>query len=81
MICVWNAPLALKFGRLRLTCDGFLFRFSLVWTVGGDVDEDGRKKFDTILRKLLVGDVPSELKPYMKGKEQKVTQLFPEGRQ
>ena len=51
-----------------------LFLFSLVWSVGADSDEAGKKMFDTTLRKLLIGDVPDELKPYMKGKEQKVGQ-------
>jgi len=57
-----------------------LFLFSLVWAVGGVVDEDGRKKFDSTLRKILVGDVPAHLKVYMKGAARKVTQLFPEGK-
>jgi len=57
-----------------------LFLFSLVWTVGAVVDMEGRKKFDNILRKLLVGDPPAELKPFMKGAARKVTQLFPEGK-
>ncbi|KAK3261578.1 hypothetical protein CYMTET_29517 [Cymbomonas tetramitiformis] len=58
-----------------------LFLFSLVWSLGGDLDDEGRKTFDKMLRRMLVGDIPAELKPYSKGTQQKVTQLFPEGRQ
>ena len=57
-----------------------LFLFSLVWTIGGNVDDDGRRRFDGALRKLLVNDPPAELKPFVKAPAQKVTQLFPEGR-
>lgn len=57
-----------------------LFLFALVWTVGGNVDDEGRRKFDAALRKLLVNDPPPDLKPYVKSPAQKLTQLFPEGR-
>lgn len=32
-----------------------LFLFSLVWTVGGIIDADSRKKFDLFYRNLLMG--------------------------
>ena len=56
-----------------------LFLFSLVWTVGGNVDDEGRRKFDKALRALMVNDPPADLKPYIKAPAQKLTQLFPEG--
>lgn len=57
-----------------------LFLLSLVWSVGGGSDEDGRKKFDACLRKLLVNDVPPELKLYVTHPAVKITAPFPEGR-
>ena len=41
------------------------FLFALVWSVGGNTDEEGRKQFDAQLRKVLAGDVPTDLKHYM----------------
>lgn len=32
-----------------------LFLFALVWTVGGIIDTDSRKKFDLFYRNLLLG--------------------------
>ena len=56
-----------------------LFLFALVWSVGASVDQEGRVRFDATLRKLLIGDVPDELKPWMTKPARKVTQLIPEG--
>lgn len=42
-----------------------VFLFALVWSVGGNTDDEGRKVFDRILRKMLVNDTPSDLKPYV----------------
>ena len=56
-----------------------LFLFALVWSVGASVDQEGRVRFDATLRKLLIGDVPDELKPWMTSPARKVTQLIPEG--
>ena len=42
-----------------------VFLFALVWSVGGNTDDEGRKVFDRILRKMLVNDAPPELKPYV----------------
>ena len=40
-----------------------LFLFSLVWTVGGTVTGDSRKKFDVYFRTLLSGTDPDHPKP------------------
>ena len=57
-----------------------IFLFALVWSVGACTDEAGRAEFDSTLRRLLVGDVPAELKPWMGGPSVPITQLFPEGK-
>ena len=45
-----------------------LFLFSLVWGIGAIIgDTKGRAVLDKHLRKLLVGDPDSELKPFIKG--------------
>ena len=57
-----------------------LFLFSLVWSCGANTDVEGRKQFDSLLRRLLVNDTPADLKVFMKAPAVKVTQLFPEGK-
>lgn len=57
-----------------------LFLFSLVWSVGGNTDEEGRRRFDQCLRKLITNDAPPELKPFVTGAFVKLTQPFPEGK-
>ena len=42
-----------------------VFLFALIWSVGGNTDDEGRKVFDRILRKMLVNDAPPDLKPYV----------------
>jgi len=75
--------------RLKLQYDeplsNFAFKFNLrrynsVWSIGASVDEEGRKKFDSMLRKLLVNDPPAALKMWMTSPARKVTQLIPEVR-
>lgn len=66
--------------RITVWLESF-FLFSLVWSLGASVNEEGRRKFDVHLRKLLMGEPPEELKLYMKASGKKVTQLFPEGKQ
>jgi dynein heavy chain len=58
-----------------------LFLFSLVWSIGAAVDEDGRGLFDKALRGLLVGNVPDELQAFMTKDlplHKKVTQPIPD---
>lgn len=44
-----------------------LFLFAVVWTIGGNTDDEGRKRFDTILRKLIINDAPPEMQQYVTG--------------
>ena len=55
-----------------------LFLFALVWSIGASVDQEGRVKFDAMLRQLLAGDVPEELKIWMTAEPRKVTKLIPD---
>lgn len=57
-----------------------IFLFSLVWSIGANTSEEGRKQFDSVLRKILVNDPPADIKPYIRAVPVKITQLFPEGR-
>jgi hypothetical protein len=45
------------------------FLFSLVWSIGANTDDEGRRTFDGLLRKLLAGDAPPELAAYVKAPE------------
>ncbi|XP_071879956.1 dynein axonemal heavy chain 3 isoform X2 [Anas platyrhynchos] len=53
-----------------------LFLFALVWTIGGTIDADSRKKFDLFYRNLLMGQDDENPRP----KTVKVTRsnIFPE---
>lgn len=53
-----------------------LFLFALVWTVGGIIDADSRKKFDLFYRNLLLGMNDEHPRP----KSVKLTRnnIFPE---
>lgn len=53
-----------------------LFLFALVWTIGGTIDADSRKKFDVFYRNLLMGMVDENPRP----KSVKLTKnnIFPE---
>ncbi len=55
------------------------FLFSVVWSVGANTDEEGRRRFDTAIRKLLAGDPPAELAAWVKAPAVKVAVPFPEG--
>ena len=57
-----------------------LFLFSLVWSVGGNTDDEGRKRFDASLRRLLAADVPPDLKQYATGTYVKVNVPIPDGK-
>jgi hypothetical protein len=45
------------------------FLFSLVWSIGANTDDEGRKTFDGLLRKLLAGDASPELAAFVKAPE------------
>ncbi|NXN95540.1 DYH3 protein, partial [Rhinopomastus cyanomelas] len=53
-----------------------LFMFSLVWTVGGIIDADSRKKFDLFYRNLLMGK--NEENPCPKSVKLTRNTVFPE---
>lgn len=57
-----------------------LFLFSVVWSVGGNTDSNGRAAFNTTLRRVINNDVPESLQVYATGKALKVNQMFPETR-
>jgi dynein heavy chain len=40
-----------------------MFLFSLIWTVGGTMDGDSRKKFDAYFRNIVSGTDPNHPKP------------------
>lgn len=42
------------------------FLFALVWSLGANTDDEGRRRFDGALRRLLAGDVPPELAAFVK---------------
>lgn len=56
------------------------FLYSLVWSLGGNTDEDGRRKFDAYLRKLIVNDPPQDLLPFLGQTPVKIGVPLPEGR-
>ncbi|GLI65190.1 hypothetical protein VaNZ11_008652 [Volvox africanus] len=57
------------------------FLFSLVWSVGGLTDAEGRARFDMHLRKVLAHDPAPEVSPFIApNTPHKVTAPFPEGR-
>lgn len=45
------------------------FLFSLVWSIGANTDDEGRKTFDGLLRKLLAGDAPPQLADFITAPE------------
>lgn len=66
--------------QLATLMQGF-FLFSLVWSVGGLTDAEGRGRFDAQLRRVLAHDPAPEVAPYVaSGAPTKVTAPFPEGR-
>jgi len=60
-----------------LTCQ---FLFALVWSLGGNTDDEGRRRFDSCLRQVLSNDPPPELKAWCTGTPIKVATPFPEGK-
>ena len=53
-----------------------LFLFSLVWTIGGTIDGDGRQKFDHYFRTLISGTDNEHPKP--KTSKLSKSNVFPE---
>lgn len=53
-----------------------LFLFALVWTVGGIIDADSRKKFDLFYRNLLTG--MNDENPRPKSVKLGKSHIFPE---
>ncbi|NXU08026.1 DYH3 protein, partial [Pardalotus punctatus] len=54
-----------------------LFLFALVWTIGGIMDADSRRKFDSFYRSLLMG--MSDENPRPKSVKLNQNHIFPEG--
>ncbi|XP_061175178.1 dynein axonemal heavy chain 3-like [Saccostrea echinata] len=55
-------PNALSNQQITLWMQG-MFLFSLIWTVGGTMDGDSRKKFDSYFRNIVSGTDPDHPKP------------------
>lgn len=53
-----------------------LFLFAVVWTLGGTITGDSRKKFDVFYRNLIMGMDDEHPRP--KSVQLKKTNLFPE---
>lgn len=53
-----------------------LFLFALVWTIGGTINSDSRKKFDHFYRNILMGIDDENPRP--KSVKLTKTHLFPE---
>lgn len=57
-----------------------LFIFSVVWSLGGNTDEAGRGRFNTLLRGILAHNVPQELAFWATGTAVKVQSPPPDAR-
>ncbi|OCT61613.1 dynein heavy chain 3, axonemal [Xenopus laevis] len=68
-----NEPMSSQ--QITLWLQG-LFLFSVVWTIGGTINTDSRKKFDTFYRNLLMG--LDEHHPRPKSVKLTKNNLFPE---
>jgi len=52
----------------------------MVWSLGANTDESGRRHFDAVLRALLAGSPPADLTVWITAPPVKVAVPFPEGR-
>ncbi|KAK3235325.1 hypothetical protein CYMTET_54468 [Cymbomonas tetramitiformis] len=70
----WVQETGFKKASMTLEC---LFLFSLVWAIGGVVDEEGRSRFDNHLRRFLLNDVDTNYKSFITVEFIKLQQPFP----
>lgn len=56
------------------------FIFSVIWSMGGNTDEAGRARFNTLFRGVLTNSVPEELALWATGTYTKVQSLPPDTR-